>query len=147
MLAQIKALYHIGVRRFYADGSLGVDMWAGEAVLGLKALPEYPGIELVCVIPFSGHDERWDGPSKRRFAKLVAGCDQKVTAGISDQKGAYKLRSEYIVNHAEFIIAVHDGAEEEHSSVCQAINLARKRKRDIILIHPDTAIATSESKS
>lgn len=142
LLEQAKLLYGRGVRRFYVGGALGVDMWAGEAVLSLKALPEYPAIELVCVIPFAGHDSPWDAPSKRRLAKLLSSCDKQITAASADRTDAYKVRNYYMVDNSEYLIAVHDGDGGERSGASQAVNYAKKRKREIILIHPDTAKAS-----
>ena len=61
MLEQFKRLYdEHGVRRYYVGGALGVDMWAGELILRLKEQPGYGDIELVVVLPFEGHDSKWD---------------------------------------------------------------------------------------
>lgn len=145
LLGQTKALYAKGIRRFYVGGALGVDLWAGEAVLGMKGSPEYPDIELVCVIPFEGHDSRWDRCSRQRFEKLLAGCDEKITAGSSDRPDAHKARNYYMVDRSEYLIAVHDEGDRERSASGQAINYARKRKLEIVLIHPDSAQGTVES--
>ena len=146
LLEQAKALYNRGARRFYVGGALGVDMWAGEAVLSLKGMPEYLDIELVCVVPFVGHDNQWDAPSKQRFAKLLAGCDEKIAASSPGSPDAYKIRNYYMLDHSDDMIAVYDGDEKERSSTGQAVNYARKRRLDIILIHPDTAQVSADSK-
>ncbi len=146
LIVQIKTLFARGIRRFYVGGALGVDMWAGEAIRDLKASPEFLGIELICVIPFEGHDSRWDGPNQRRLARLLAVCDEKVVASTSNRPDAHKIRNYYMVDQAEYLVAVYDMDEGRHSPAGQAINYAKKLKREIILIHPDTAKATEDQK-
>ncbi len=69
----------------------------------------------------------------------MAACDETVTACPSERADAYKFRNYYLVDNAECLIAVHDNAAAERTGVSQTVNYARKRKRDIIMIHPDTA--------
>jgi uncharacterized phage-like protein YoqJ len=146
LLGQIKMLYGRGVRRFFVGGTLGVDMWAGEAIANLKETADYPDIELICVIPFDGHDIRWDGPSRRRLATILAGCDKKIIASTSDRPDAHKARNYYMVDHSDYLVAVQDESEREHSPPWQAVNYARKLKREIIFINPDTAKVTTDPK-
>ena len=61
MLRQFRRLYSKkGVRRFYIGGALGVNLWAGELLLKLKAEPGFEDLELIVVQPFPGHDAKWD---------------------------------------------------------------------------------------
>ncbi len=143
LLEQAKTVYKLGVRQFYVGGALGVDMWAGEAVLYLKGLDAYPGVTLTCVIPFKGHDSQWDSPSVKRLARLLSCCDEAISACSAERSDAYKIRNYYLVDNAECLIAVHDNAAAERTGVSQTVNYARKRNREIVLIHPDTAKATS----
>lgn len=79
MFEQFKRLYdEQGVRRYYVGGALGVDMWAGELILRLKEQPGYGDIELVVVLPFEGHDAKWDERSKRRMDFLLRMCSECV---------------------------------------------------------------------
>ena len=42
------------VRTFFVGGALGVDMWAGEQLLTLRAQTGYEDIKIVVVVPFIG---------------------------------------------------------------------------------------------
>ena len=44
------------VRTFFVGGALGVDMWAGEQLLTLRAQTGYEDIKIIVVIPFIGYD-------------------------------------------------------------------------------------------
>ena len=46
---QILRLHHRGVTDFFSGCALGVDLWAGEAVLSLKQ--QNPDLQLHCIIP------------------------------------------------------------------------------------------------
>ena len=69
------------VRRFYVGGALGVDMWAAEQILRLKEQPGYEDIELVVVLPFVGHDAKWDQRSKSRMEFILQHCSRKEVIG------------------------------------------------------------------
>lgn len=139
ILEQSKNLYVHGIRRFYVGGALGVDMWAGEAILSLKALQEYPGIELICVIPFEGYNNQWDDFSCQRLEKIFAACDERIVVSSANDSKAYKARNYYMVDNAQFLTAVYDYVRCIPSGTGQTIRYAKKRNRAIIFIHPDTA--------
>ena len=61
---QFALLYDQGVRRFLVGGALGVDQWSGEILLKMKLEPDYKDIELIVVLPYPGHDERWNQDRK-----------------------------------------------------------------------------------
>ena len=48
------------VTHFISGMALGVDMYAAEIVLGLKA--SYPGITLTCALPCESQAEKWSEP-------------------------------------------------------------------------------------
>ena len=55
------------VRTFFVGGALGVDMWAGEQLLTLRAQTGYEDIKIVVVIPFIGYDSKWPEHSRQRL--------------------------------------------------------------------------------
>ena len=111
MQEQFKRLYNEkGVRRFYIGGSIGVHIWAGELILQMKAQPGYEDIELVVVLPAPGHSAIGSQPNPENYAK----------------------QNRYLVDHADFLVAVSDGEGE-------MVGYARKKKMGILRIHPDTA--------
>ena len=50
------SLIHIS---FFVGGALGVDMWAGEQLLTLRAQTGYEDIKIIVVVPFIGYDSKW----------------------------------------------------------------------------------------
>lgn len=143
MLEQFKKLYdEQGVRRYYVGGALGVDMWAGELILCLKEQPGYEDIELVVVLPFEGHDAKWDERSKRRMDFLRQMCSECVVIGTEDCRESYIMRNCYMVDHADYLVAVYDNERNLRSGTMQCVRYARKKQVPVILIHPDTAMVT-----
>ena len=138
---QIIWLYAQGVRRFYVGGALGVDLWCGEILLRLKEQEAYRDIALVLALPFQGHDVAWDERSRRRMAFLIRHSAETVTVGTEDQTPAvnYRRRNEYMVDHADILLAVYDDDRSIRSGTGITVHYARKRRLPILLIHPDTA--------
>ena len=139
MLEQFKRLYdEQGVRRYYVGGALGVDMWAGELILRLKEQPGYGDIELVVVLPFEGHDAKWDERSKRLMAFLFWMFSYCVVIGKEDCRESYIKRNCYMVDHADYMVAVYDNERNLRSGTMQTVRYAEKCKLTITFINPDT---------
>ena len=148
MREQFMLLYEQGVRRFYVGGALGVDMWAGEILLQMKAQPEYGEIELVVALPFEGHDAAWDAQSKSRLRFLSDHSAEMVVIGTTAETPAvcYKRRNYYMVDHADCLLAVYDDNRSIRSGTGMTVNYALKKKLPITLIHPDTAVISEIGK-
>lgn len=139
---QFVLLYELGVRKFWVGGALGVDMWAGEILLRLKEQPEYADLELFLALPFEGHDTGWDERSKLRLDFLREHCTGTIVVGTANRPLSenYRQRNEYMVDRSDFLVAVYDDEQKIRSGTGMTFNYARKKKRHIILIHPDTAV-------
>lgn len=139
---QLALLCEQGVRRFYIGGSLGVDIWAGELLLELKE--QYSNIELVLVLPYPKHDKDWDRRDRHRLSVLRQHSTEVVITGVEDVAPVdnFKKRDQYMIGHSDCLLAVHDNAPRDHSGIAQVVNYSRKKRLPIILIHPDTAVAS-----
>lgn len=133
------------VRRFYVGGALGVDMWAAEQILRLKEQPGYEDIELVVALPFVGHDAKWDQRSKRRMEFILQHCSRKEVIGNKDCRESYIKRNCYMVDQANYLVAVYDDVRNLRSGTMQCVRYARKKQVPVILIHPDTSMVTYNS--
>ena len=69
------------VRTFFVGGALGVDMWAGEQLLTLRAQTGYEDIKIIVVVPFIGYDSKWPDQSKHRLKKMCI-RDRIITAPV-----------------------------------------------------------------
>lgn len=135
---QFISLYNQGVRRFYVGGALGVDMWAAEILLRLKEHPDYQDIELVEVLPFEGHDARWDERSRNRMSFLREHSDFVIIVSDKKDQNSYFKRSAYMVNHSDCLLAVYDNAQSVQSMTAMAVRLAHQRGLLITIIDPNS---------
>ena len=118
-----------GIFRFYVGGALGVDMWAAEQ----------QDIELIVALPFEGHDSKWDAMSKQRLQIIIHNATKCIVIGQSGTTSDYKKRNYYMVDHADFLLAVYDNNRKLRSGTGQTVNYALKQNLRIIFLHPDTA--------
>ncbi len=136
---QFMELYGQGVRRFLVGGALGVDQWSGEILLKLKLEPEYSDIELVVVLPYPGHDERWDERSRKRLAFLIEHSTEHITVGQTAWRDSFIRRNRYLVDRADYLLAVYDNERSIRSGTGATVHYADTKNLPIIFIHPDTA--------
>lgn len=147
MLRQFRRLYRKrGVRRFYIGGAIGVNLWAGELLLKLKEEPGYEDLELAVILPFPGHDAKWDVRSRKRLEYLIRHSVEHLTAGTEDCRESYISQNRYLVDHAQYLVAVSEEHREQETGSFQVTAYAREKGLEIIYIHPDTAEVTDVPK-
>lgn len=140
--SQFIQLYEQGVRRFYVDGSLGIGQWSGEILLRMREQPEYTEIELVVVMPYPGHDARWDERSRQRLAFLLRHSAEHITVGKTACRESFLLRNRYMVDHVDCLVAVYDGMRNPDAGESVMVEYAEKKGLPMTWIHPDTAVAS-----
>ena len=147
MLRQFRRLYRKrGVRRFYIGGAIGVNLWAGELLLKLKEEPGYEDLELAVILPFPGHDAKWDVRSRKRLEYLIQHSTEHLTASTEDCQESYISQNRYLVDHAQYLVAVGEEHREQETESFQVTTYAREKGLEIIYIHPDTAEVTDVPK-
>ena len=140
MLRQFRRLYSKkGVRRFYIGGTLGVNLWAGELLLKLKAEPGFEDLELIVVQPFPGHDAKWDIRSRKRLEYLIRHSAEHLITGTEDCRESYISQNRYLVDHTQYLVAVNEECEEQETNSFQVTAYEQKSGLEIIYISPDTA--------
>lgn len=100
---------------------------------------ELPCIELIVALPFEGHDSKWDAMSKQRLQIIIHNATKCIVIGQSGTTSDYKKRNYYMVDHADFLLAVYDNNRKLRSGTGQTVNYALKQNLRIIFLHPDTA--------
>lgn len=99
----------------------GVDIWAGEIVVRLRA--DNPNIHLIAAIPFTDFSNRWSSECKRQYSELLSKADLVKVICPSYNAGAYQRRNEWMVDHSARVIAVFSG---EKSGTKNTIDYAKK---------------------
>lgn len=131
-------LYQRGVRCFFIGGALGVDMWAGEILLEMQRQEEFQDLDVVMICPFPGHDARWDPKSRARQRKLREGCAEVLMGAERPGAEGYKRRTVYMMERADYVVAVYDNEPSQYSGVKTAMSIVEDRNLPMVLIHPDT---------
>lgn len=120
-----------GVRHFISGMAIGVDMYAAEIVLELKA--EYPFITLEAAIPCETQAAKWSEPLRDRYYKIAELCDHETMLQKQYTSDCMQKRNQYMVNHADILLAVWDGSS---SGTGSTVRYARtKIKQSGLLIH------------
>lgn len=101
--------YHNGIYVFITGMSRGVDIWAGECVVKLKA--DHPEVKLVCALPFPEFDRTWATHWQSRYRVLLEHSDYTKIVSPSYSKECFFLRNKWMVNHAQHVIALYTGEE------------------------------------
>ncbi|MCC8190416.1 MAG: DUF1273 domain-containing protein [Planctomycetes bacterium] len=125
-----------GVRHFISGGALGVDTWAMEAVIDLKAA--YPTVTLECALPFAGMPAGFPPDDRYRYHRLVDQIDTVTVIAPRYGPGCMRQRNQYMVDRAAFLIAVWTGRK---SGTGQTVAYAQRRGRTVYRLNPDDPAA------
>lgn len=109
---------------------MGVDIWAGEIVLGLKR--QFKNLKLIAVVPFPQQANTWPQEWRIRFRNLLEKTDEVIM--ISDQYDSERFfeRNRYLVDHSSRLIAVYN--QEKKGGTAYTVRYARQQEVEVDLI-------------
>lgn len=118
---QIRQSIDAGLNVFISGMARGVDIWAAEIVLKLRA--EGTDVKLICACPYDGFETGWSQHWQERYKDILASADfvKFICNGYS--RSCFQIRNEWMVNHATRVIAVFNG---EKSGTKNTIDYAVK---------------------
>ena len=96
-----------GRTTFISGMEYGVDIWAAEIVIRMKA--GNPNLHLIAAIPFPGFDEDWDSEWRKRYRYLLSQAEYTKILEPECSEEAYQKRNEWMVSHSSKVIAVYNG--------------------------------------
>lgn len=129
----INLIENENVTHFISGMAMGVDMFAAEVVLDLKKT--YPGITLESAIPCETQAVKWTVAMRERYFNIAAQCDKETLLQGNYTPGCMDRRNRYMVDHADYILAVWDG---KPSGTGNTVKYAQKQKKKITVIDPIT---------
>lgn len=108
ILTQIKALYARGFHTFLSGMCDGFDLMCARAVMELKDICS--DINLVAVIPFSGHQKSFSEEDKQLY-KLILEHSSEVIVLEEKYMGAYQYlqRNDFLINNSSLILCYYSG--------------------------------------
>lgn len=109
----------------------------------LAIMAEIHNIPLIAAVPFEGQDSKWYPPAQKLYKKLTMYADSTSDRGgglVIVSPGGYspakmQVRNEWMVDHADKIIAVWDGSSGGTAN-CVRYALSKGRRADITRIDP-----------
>lgn len=141
MLAQIQEMRKKGVTTFLTGMAMGVDIWAAELILELKAEMPQENIRLIAVVPHVGQANRWSMEYRERYFNILAEVDDVVLISSHYTKSCVFERNRYMVDNSAHLIAVHSGEPE---GTQYTVDYAIRKGLDIVIINPnDMAVQTA----
>lgn len=119
-----------GYTTFLCGMAMGVDIWAGEIVLGLKR--QFKNLKLIAVVPFPQQANTWPQEWRIRFGNLLEKTDEVIM--ISDQYDSERFfeRNRYLVDHSSRLIAVYN--QEKKGGTAYTVRYARQQEVEVDLI-------------
>ena len=135
----VKLIENKDVTHFITGMALGVDIYAAEIVLNLKA--KYPHITLESAIPCETQAVKWSVAARERYYNIAAKCDKETMLQREYTPDCMKNRNRYMVDHADYILAVWNGSP---SGTGKTVRYAHRQGKSSIIINPISLDVTQE---
>lgn len=118
---------------FISGMALGIDIWAAKIVLKLKR-DRFPNVKLVCAIPCKNQESRWVKSSQLEWQEICKLADEVIYVSEDEYKPyLMQKRNEWMVDNANYVIAVHDGT---NGGTGNCVNYAKNKSKKITIIKP-----------
>ncbi|MDD5016880.1 MAG: SLOG family protein [Eubacteriales bacterium] len=141
---QIIKLIRVGVSEFYTGGQTGIDTLAAFLVIGIKQeLGTTANLHLV--LPYRNMQAGFSALQKDDFDCIEGSADTVACLNETYTPVCYRERNRYMVEKSDYLIGVADTVKP-YSGTHMAINLARKKGIEIIIINPITFEIMREQK-
>lgn len=120
-----------GVKFFQSGMALGVDLMCAEIVLELA---ETYDIKLFCIVPCLNQTNGWNGEDKALYESIIS-RSAAVTYVTEEpyKNGCMMKRNRFLVDTAQYIIAVFDG---KSGGTMSTVKYAKNKNRTVIAINP-----------
>ena len=129
----IQLIENADVVHFISGMAIGVDMYAAEVVLGLKA--SYPGITLESAIPYENQAEKWPENLRDRYFNIASRCDTETLLQTHCTPDCMDKRNRYMTDHADVLIAIWNGRPGRTEKM---VRCAHQQGKSVIIIDPET---------
>lgn len=97
-----------GYSDFISGMQRGVDIWAAEIVLKLKA--EGKPVKLIAACAWNGMEDRWEQNWQERYKAILKEADKIVYVSKCPGRAAFFERNHWMVDHSSRLIGVYTGA-------------------------------------
>ena len=129
---EIERAVEAGYTQFITGMQRGVDIWAAESVLRLKAKGK--PVRLIAAIAFRGMENQWDADWKKRYHRIRCNADEVHYISNKPGRSAFFQRNNWMVDHSSRLIAVYTGAP---GGTKETIKYATAQGLEVIAIAED----------
>lgn len=119
-----------GYTHFISGMARGVDIWAAEAVLEIALRTNLP-LKLYAAVPCPTQAEKWLEWEKERYSEILRLCEGVFLVSKKYTPNCMKKRNEFLVDHADCLIAVYDG---QSGGTENTVAMAKKLEKNIRFI-------------
>ncbi len=126
---EISRAMNDGYTDFISGMQRGVDLWAAEIVLRMKA--EGCNVSFFGASAFRGMEENWEKEWQERYKNVFNMSDGHIFVCSRPGRKAFFERNEWMVDHSSRLIAVYTGAP---GGTLETIKYARALEKEIIQI-------------
>ena len=138
LAAQIDMLIENGYTEFLSGMAPGVDLWAAQIVLALRATN--PSLRLHCILPCVEQSAKWSAALQMQYRTILKQADSIIFVNRADKKNCMLERDRFLVSYASVVLAVYNG--EKRGGTAATVRYARKLGRELIVIDPSTLTVT-----
>ncbi|WP_274653264.1 DUF1273 domain-containing protein [Paenibacillus humicola] len=119
-----------GLEWVLTPGQYGVDLWACEAVIGLKA--RYPHLKLSIIAAYLNPEEKWKEDKQTYYREILGGVDYYATVSHQPYNGVWQLtaRDDLLMRKTDGIILFYDEENGEASPKFMKRRAFQKRDED-----------------
>ncbi len=132
--SEIYQRMEIGYDTFYCGAARGTDIMCGEIVLAEKETM-HPHVKLICAIPFKEQAQSWSVTWRMRYRDLLRGADKIIQTSESYHRGCYHVRNRYMVDNADTLIAIYNGAS--NGGTAYTVKYAQECGKEIVIFNPE----------
>lgn len=98
-----KLIEENGVHTFYCGMAIGFDLYACEYLQNLRST--YPQIKVIACIPCPEQADKFTLADKRKYERLLGGCDRREIISPHYTNACMFLRNRYMVDRSGFLLA------------------------------------------
>lgn len=118
--------YNEGYRTFVTGMAEGADLMCGSVIMDMMNYREFADIRLICALPYKEQRRELSQPTDRYIHSLLLNkAAAVVITGNAGDRGRYRIRNQFMVEHSSAIIAVYK-AKQKGSGTLQTINMAKR---------------------
>jgi uncharacterized phage-like protein YoqJ len=134
---RIITLIDEGLEWVIVSGQWGVELWAAEAVLELRA--DYDNLKLAVITPFLKQEENWNDQKKEIYSSIIGKANyvNSISKSKYDGPWQFKEKNNFLLRNSDAILIVYDEENEGSPKFIreQALRQGQSRTYPVMIIN------------